>query len=205
LYEGILHGNWLSEVVLSTSDRRLKTSIAPLHQTLLSYMSRMKAAQHEELGTTAASGPASFDGETGNNIGAKRRKTRQDAVDWVLRELRPVSFTLKKGLDSKTMQGTQRYGFVAQEIERQFPDLIRDSGTKAMVYQDVIAMITLAAQDHQERLESHGGEVGKLRSLLKRLGEKLGHLQKRVALVIGPHEKSAGRRSTAKSGQPGSK
>ena len=36
---------------------------------------------------------------------------------WVLRELRPVSYRLKEGPDSKSL----RYGFVAQELDKVLP------------------------------------------------------------------------------------
>lgn len=131
------------------------------------------------------------------------RPTQHDAVEWVLRELRPVSFSFKQGLDSKGMDGRQRYGFIAQEVERAIPDVVHETGaSKAMSYQDFIALLTLAAKDHQERIEQHHGEVGKLRGLLKRLGEKLGHLQKRVSRVIGPFEPKAGLRGSEKPSHP---
>lgn len=115
------------------------------------------------------------------SIPATMKDQRSTAIEWVLRELRPVSFSFKKGTDHKTM-GESRYGFVAQEVERVVPDIVHngEGDTKYMMYQDMIAMITLAAQDHQEKLESHGGEVNKLRSLVKRLADKLSRLQQRV-------------------------
>lgn len=190
-YEGILHGTWEAETTITTSDRRLKTDITPLHQTLVSRMSHMKGTNIDPLAAN----------KDGGKVAAKK-KTRGEAVDWVLRELRPVSFTFKKGADSKSMQGKQRYGFIAQEVEKVLPDVVRDLGaTKTMMYNDLIAMITVAAQDHQERLDQHHGEVGKLRGLLKRLAEKLGHLQKRVKRVIGPLEPKAVLRGATKTSQ----
>lgn len=190
-YEGILHGQWFADVAPSSSDRRLKTNIAPLQQTLLSHMSRAKAKDIEATDTSGVDASASADVGGRAAGGTETKNDRQEVVDWVLRELRPVSFSFRQGLDSKSMkqQGHQRFGFIAQEVERVAPNLVREAGgTKAMVYQDLIAMITLAAQDHHERLDQHYGEVGKLRGLLKRLGEKLGHLTTRVARVIGPFE-----------------
>jgi hypothetical protein len=199
-YSGVLHGEWQADTVVGTSDRRLKTNIAPLHQTLLSHMSRAqgttpsKIAQEADLKHISGNETNSTDNETsfiGGNRGGSAKQGRRDAIEWVLRELRPVSFTFRQGADAKSMNrhGQQRFGFVAQEVEKVVPDLVRDTGaTKSMVYQDLIAMITLATQDHQERIEQHNGEVGKLRSLVQRLGEKLGHLQKRVARVIAPLE-----------------
>jgi hypothetical protein len=190
-YQGHLHGTWESENVVTTSDRRLKSDITPLHQTLLSRMSHVKGTNDEPSAASSGS----------SGIGAKK-KTRGEAVDWVLRELRPVSFTFRQGIDSKSMQGKQRYGFIAQEVEKVLPDVVRDLGaTKTMMYNDLIAMITVAAQDHQERLDQHHGEVGKLRGLLKRLAEKLGHLQKRVKRVIGPLEPKAVLRGATKTSQ----
>lgn len=181
-YAGVLHGTWEAENAVATSDRRLKTDITPLHQTLLSRMSHVKGEKVKDVASRA---------------GGLKKKSRTEAVDWVLRELRPVSFTFKKGIDAKTMQGQQRYGFIAQEVEKVAPNLVKDFGaTKAMMYNDLIAMITVAAQDHQERLDQHQGEVGKLRSLLKRLAEKLSHLQTRVKRVIGPLEPRAGLRGS---------
>jgi hypothetical protein len=203
-YEGTLHGTWEADSAISTSDRRLKSSIAPLHQTLISQMSRARGevdASSDSAGSSAAGSAVGSSSGTG-----PKKKERKDAVEWVLRELRPVSFTFKQGIDSKTMQGKQRYGFVAQEVEKVVPSLIHDTGTtKSMLYQDLIAMITMAAQDHQERLQQHNGEVGKLRGLLKTLAEKLGHLQKRVVRVIGPYEPKAGLRATATPAQQWSK
>jgi hypothetical protein len=200
---GILHGTWQADSAVGTSDRRLKTNIAPLHQSLLSHMARAKGPTIKNSGGWDRA-PAANDNVTENtsilekeadivesSSSGPARNGRRDAVEWVLRELRPVSFTFRQGADSKNMnhQRQPRYGFVAQEVEKVVPDLVVDTGaTKSMMYQDFIAMITLAAQDHQERLEQQTSDVGKLKSLLKRLGEKLSHLQKRVARVIGPLE-----------------
>lgn len=193
---GILHGTWQSDSTITTSDRRLKNAITPLHKTLIQRMSEVKDASPE---------PGKLDSSSGD-ARATKPKNRQDAVDWILRELRPVSFSFKQGIESKSIQGTQRYGFVAQEVQKTVPNLVQDTGsTKSMLYQDLIAMITMAAQDHQERLEQHNGEVGKLRGLLKRLSEKLGHLQKRVVRVIGPFEPKTGLRASQTTAQPRSK
>jgi len=193
---GILHGTWQSDSTITTSDRRLKNAITPLHKTLIQRMSQVNDASHA---------PGKL-GSSSGDTRATKPKNRQDAVDWILRELRPVSFSFKQGIESKSIQGTQRYGFVAQEVQKTVPNLVQDTGsTKSMLYQDLIAMITMAAQDHQERLEQHNGEVGKLRGLLKRLSEKLGHLQKRVVRVIGPFEPKTGLRGTPTPAQHRSK
>merc|ERR1719502_875877 len=88
-YAGVLHGSWLSDHAITSSDRRLKTDIIPLHQTLLSRMSQVQGEKVKDVASRA---------------GGLKKKTRREAVDWVLRELRPVSFTFKTGIDAKTMQ-----------------------------------------------------------------------------------------------------
>jgi len=160
--QGILHGSWIADQSISTSDRRLKKAITPLYKTLASRMvAQVKSAT-----------PI-----------ANAMEQRSQAITWVLRELRPVSFSFRDGMDSKSMN--PRFGFVAQEVERVLPELVHDNGqTKYMIYQDLIAMITLAAQDHQVRLERNRGEVSKLRGLVNELAGTLGHLSQRVAGIV---------------------
>lgn len=175
---GVLHGYWTADSVISTSDRRFKTDVKPLHRTLLNRMTGRSAGE-------PTSEPAT--GTTSGTSG-HAKNDRASAVDWVLRELRPVSFEFRKATDSKQIGETPRYGFIAQEVERIAPDLVRDDGsTKYLVYQDIIAMVTMAAQDHQDRLEKHDSEVKKLRGLVGRLGDKLGSLQKRVGTILESH------------------
>lgn len=161
---GTLKGTWRVDTAIQTSDRRLKRQIEPLQREITKKL------------------PPS-DRRTGSD--------RTVAVDWLLRELRPVSFRLRTADDSKIMVGRPRelgrprYGFVAQEVERTMPNLVQTVGkSKAMLYQDLIAIITLAAQDHQERLEGHRGEVSKLRGMVKTLSQKMGRLQDRVARIF---------------------
>ena len=66
-----------------------------------------------------------------------------------LRDLRPVSFLL-----SNDPSKNRRYGFIAQELERTFPEVVVDDGqSKAVLYQDLIAVLTVAVQEHQEAIE----------------------------------------------------
>jgi len=161
--QGLLHGIWAADTTFATSDRRLKSHITPLHQRLISQMPP--------------------DGR--NSAGP--RETKSAAIDWVLRELRPVSFSFRTADDTKSMD--QRFGFVAQEVERVLPDIVHDTGqNKALLYQDLIAMITLAAQDQQLRLERNNADVSTLRNMVTKLTEKIGHLQRRVVSVFGSLE-----------------
>merc|ERR1711912_15640 len=84
--------------------------------------------------------------------GAQKNPSDKTAgVSWVLRELRPVSFKFKGGPEAKF----SRYGFVAQELQQVLPSVVRttdDNQHLAVVYQDLIALLTLAAQNLQDRL-----------------------------------------------------
>jgi hypothetical protein len=66
-------------------------------------------------------------------------------LDWVLRELRPVSYQFINGSESKYT----RFGFVADELKEILPDVVRedvsrDASTGAqyqgVIYQDLIAV-----------------------------------------------------------------
>lgn len=127
---GILHGNWLMDSVLLTSDRRLKKSIEPLHKA----MTQVAAA---------AETPGS----------PKTPADKTEGANWVLRELRPVSFKFKSGPEAKF----SRFGFVAQELKQVLPNIVRTTDDKqhmAVVYQDLIALLTLATQNLEKSLVS---------------------------------------------------
>jgi len=132
---GSLHGTWSSETIISASDRRLKRRIEPLDRALAT----ASPAKHKGGAKRAASGP-----------GTGEVSSRQKSVDWLLRELRPVSYRFKDGPDAKYA----RYGFVAQELEKLMPNLVRThKEEKHVVYQDLIALLTLSSQVQQGRLE----------------------------------------------------
>merc|ERR1712060_725269 len=79
---------------------------------------------------------------------------RQQPIGWLLRELRPVSFYLKRGPEAKYL----KFGFIAQELETVFPNLVRTVGnddTKSVATQDLVAVLTLALQSLQKELEQH--------------------------------------------------
>jgi hypothetical protein len=135
---GTLHGTWFSENSVSASDRRLKTNIVPLKKALLEFTSRE--------GSTAASV---------SSPGDSRQRTDSEGnqvVSWVLRELRPVSFHFRGGTDAKM---GRRFGFIAQELQQILPNVVRGSGAeyRSVLYQDFIALLTLAAKQQQGEIE----------------------------------------------------
>merc|ERR1712070_447463 len=96
---------------------------------------------------------------------------RAGVVDWVLRELRPVSFAFKKGAEAKADTKESRWGFVAQELERVLPGLVRSEGEgpKAIIYQDLVAVLTLSAQTLQERASKQRSRIERITGWLRSL------------------------------------
>jgi len=151
---GTLHGIWSSDNVVSASDRRLKRDILPLDETIRAQMRKARP-------------------DAGAKAGADAGAESSQAVSWLLRELRPVSFTFRRGPESKFT----RYGFVAQELERVLPAVVREKDDyKHVQYQDVIALLTLTAQTQQDRLDSLERKVNieqQERKLLQAVVEQL--------------------------------
>eukprot|EP00415_Alexandrium_ostenfeldii_P000646 UN0646 len=96
---------------------------------------------------------------------------KASTVGWVLRQLRPVSFKFKHGPESKQ----SRYGFVAQELQQVLPSVVRGQGEKhlTVVYQDLIALLTLAAQVLQDRVNQQEDSITNIVKHLKSLDEKI--------------------------------
>jgi len=143
---GTLHGAWSADATLTTSDRRLKRNIEPLYRTI--------ASAAESRGGGPAVSPISGHKEA--------------PVGWLLRELRPVSFNLKHGPEAKYL----KFGFIAQELETIFPNLVRTVGnedTKAVAHQDLIAVLTLALQNLQKEFEDQRRELDEQKARVARL------------------------------------
>merc|ERR1719161_3250927 len=139
---GTLHGTWSAENALDTSDRRLKKDIMPLGKTLAEKMLRVQANEASADDGSAGAVPDADEAQ---------EATTADAVSWILRELRPVSFKFRRGPESKYA----RYGFVAQELARVLPQIVREiDGYHHVRYQDIVAVLTLTAQQQQNQLEA---------------------------------------------------
>jgi hypothetical protein len=159
---GNLHGIWSSDNVVSASDRRLKRDILPLDETI---RAQMRKARPDAVAQTSA------------DAGSESSQ----AVSWLLRELRPVSFTFRRGPESKFT----RYGFVAQELERVLPTVVREKDDyKHVQYQDVIALLTLTAQSQQDRLDSLEREVLLEQQQRKLLQARLEKLERLIAELL---------------------
>jgi hypothetical protein len=152
---GHLHGVWSGDVSLTLSDRRVKTAVEPLEETL-----RQTFREQTADGADTETSPAS----------------------WLLRELRPVSFRLKTGPEAKYT----KFGFIAQDLERLFPDMVRtdaESGVRQVVYQDLLALLTTLAQTQEARQKSLEEQVSAQQRLITALQDAVFDLQRRMASV----------------------
>merc|ERR1719324_1447481 len=98
-----------------------------------------------------------------------------DGALWLLRQLRPVSYSFRRGMDSKFM----RFGFIADELESVVPEVVRRPGDrevtdqKAVVYQDLIALLAAASQSQQKLIEQQQSRVDQLETKVDKLVELL--------------------------------
>lgn len=97
-------------------------------------------------------GRARIANEDGSYIRVSDSRLKRDVKDLQnittqLRMLRPVSYK---------MNNSERthYGFIAQEVEFVFPELVRNMGDmKGLSYEDVIALLVRTVQEQQIRIE----------------------------------------------------
>jgi len=156
---GILHGSWTMESTAVTSDRRMKKDIAPLQRTLRAVLASKEAPESEALPD-----PSSGSSEESS-----------DGALWLLRQLRPVSYSFRKGAESKFM----RFGFIADELESVVPNVVRTgkgkafADQKAVQYQDLIALLAAAAQSQQQRIDEMQQEMEEMHAELKGLQQAL--------------------------------
>jgi len=123
---GTLHGLWYSDNDMggTASDRRLKENIQPLFQSV------------QEAGSSLLT----------NRWKPGSDKTLPDrSLNWLLKELRPVSYKLNK-------EDKQRFGFIADEMAKAIPEVVRTNkrGFSGIMYEYLIAFLTNAMQKLKE-------------------------------------------------------
>jgi hypothetical protein len=165
---GTLHGMWTADTVISVSDRRLKSNIKELVPTL------EQNRQALQQGSTET--------ETTATVADGRGNRDRDPLHWVLRQLRPVSYSFKAGSDAKNI----RFGFIADEMEKVLPQVVRElpqrerdgsaaeaggSPKKGIVYPDLIAVLTAMMRDFGSQLETVKSRVQRAEAELDRLDE----------------------------------
>lgn len=93
-----------------------------------------------------------------------------NALDGI-RDINPVSYNLKTDSSdpqtqrSGTNEPRTRYGFIAQELEEIFPNVIytMPSGEKGIAYQELIPILVGAIQEQQEVIDNLADEIEALR------------------------------------------
>lgn len=178
-----------AETVVTASDRRLKRSIVPLYHSLLGRRAEAVRLDPELTNSNGLRQGRSAQKEE-NGAGVRASKQRRSAAAWLLRELRPVSFRFRADGQGEAKGETTeiRFGFVAQELERVLPDLVRQKSEpgadnqRYVAYQDFIAMLTLSAQAQQDRLNAYEAWVRRQRGRARANAVELGLLHKRVAI-----------------------
>lgn len=177
---GRMHGTWYADTTLTTSDRTMKSNIRPLLDTMHENQkaSRETAAAVEDEAVDGGGGAAA--GAAANGLA---QPSPQSTMDWVLRQLRPVSYNFKSGAESKHM----RFGFIADEMEKILPQVVRELPTeeknathsggkqeeipkkKGIIYGDLIAVLTASVKDL-------GGQLSALTDRVKTAELELDHL-----------------------------
>jgi hypothetical protein len=99
----------------------------------------------------------------------------QDVLQKVL-SLRPVTWRWKGGDDVKTKQ----YGFIAQEVEQLFPDVIKDGkwhgeAAKVMSTHDLLPYAIEAIKEQQTTIESTHQQLAALKTELQTLRKQIGN------------------------------
>lgn len=162
---GIMHGIWRSDEIIAASDERLKSNILPLHS-------------HLDEAALKRGVPAETGGVLSNDA----------KTNWVLRQLRPVSFKYRHDMGNKGEETTEakstRYGFIAQDLEKILPEVVRDTDPqhnnagepddrKAVVYQDLIAVLTASSQTQQWTLEAQMQELRRQEEEMQKVEEDI--------------------------------
>lgn len=102
--------------------------------------------------------------------------TMTGSLDNILK-LRGVTFNWKESSNPTKTQ----YGFIAQEVEKVFPDLVGtdSNGFKTVNYISVIPVLTEAIKTQQEEIESLKSENEQLKSTLEQLLKRVEALENR--------------------------
>jgi len=84
-------------------------------------------------------------------------------------ELEPVSFQWKKDIiENKNKDSTKKiYGFIAQDVQKTFPDIVDDSGD--MLHMDYIQIIPLLLQKIKQMHTTQEQQQTRIRTLETKL------------------------------------
>lgn len=152
---GRLHGTWVNDNPLTSSDRRLKSSIAPLYRAFKD------------------AGPKTDD---------TKERDASEGVSWVLRQLRPVSYKFKSGPEAKYSRYgfvAQELQQVLPAVVRGQGDQ-----HLSVAYQDLIALLTLAQQITQDKVTKAEVMMQKQEDQIAALSKQLQMLTEKMDLVL---------------------
>ncbi len=83
-------------------------------------------------------------------------------------QLRPVSYYWKDERLNESNQGKPRFGFVAQEVQQVFPELVLEGPTLSVNYMDMIPLLVGALQVQHEEIRQLKEQVKQLQELLSK-------------------------------------
>lgn len=107
---------------------------------------------------------------------------RAEGASGVLRALRPTAFAFGGGPGVDAPR-PRRYGFIAQEVGRVLPGATRqtEAGTRAVAYDDLLAVITLASQEMQRRLDGYQAQEEAEEALMRRQDDLIETMERRIS------------------------
>jgi len=194
---GDLHGTWMAESIISASDRRLKHDVQPLSGTLRERTARLLGRRGDRTsGSADGAGAQAAQGEQEPSA-ASRVSLRAGTASQLLQNLRPRRVFEDAAGHTATSHGTAtddslkanaRYLFDAQEVEASLPELIRKvpSGDDVgILYQDFIALITLAAQEQQRKLDENEAQEAEENARLLEQEATIRQLEQQVSTLNG--------------------
>ncbi|CAE8720061.1 unnamed protein product [Polarella glacialis] len=158
--------------MVTVSDRTLKLNVRPLREVLLQVAGGAAANETRPDSCSNTSNNNNnkhkSNSNNSNNNSNNNCSFSEPSVSAVLRALKPVAFQYKSRPPEATgasngsqesLAGLVRFGFVADELAETLPQLLRQvtwqgrsSTVKGVVYQDLIAVLTAVAQEHEARL-----------------------------------------------------
>lgn len=146
---GHLAGSWSTEAILSTSDRRLKEDIEPLHRSLRAgLLQKATAAAPMPVALQQPWAPASWL--------LRQLKPRRIPSGGAQVRAAPVPAGHQDARAVASNAPAARFGFDAEELRQVLPEVVRpqpQTGKLMMQHEDLLAVLTQAAQEQQQALE----------------------------------------------------
>jgi hypothetical protein len=188
---GTLHGTWVADGTITTSDRRIKTNIKPLLGGKFTGGLAEPAKQSSGKAKDLCLGCDLPSPSTG-----KEEEKSASNLQWMLRQLRPVSYNFRRGSDAKNI----RFGFIAQEMENILPEVVRTMPGKKVEVEEIPHTNASSNSSTNETGESHSAGdsssdgddmkgivytdlIAVLTSVVKDFGATLQNMQERMRMA----------------------